>query len=160
MTVQEETMFHPSPLVSGEIKGKPQKTFAPGVIQRLTLQQPLDVAIARTTVRKLADEVGYSLIDQVRLSTAIFEIADKIVTYAGQGEIVIYWRENAGRKGLQFVCNDQGLRAAKLTHILQVGCQDSGDKANFLSLSRIVDEYQFTQDPKYGNCITISIWLE
>ena len=156
-----ETIPSPSPFINGQIKGKPRKTFPPGVIQRLTLHKPLDAAIARTTVRELATDLGYSLIDQVRLSTAIFEIANNIVTHAGQGEIVIYWREEAHHKGLQFYCNDQGLHAPQLTAILQqTGGDETESKLDFLSLRQLVDKFKFTEDPKYGNCVTMAVWLE
>jgi serine/threonine-protein kinase RsbT len=156
-----ETIPSPSPLINGQIRRKPRKTFSPGVIQRLTLHKPLDAAIARTSVQGLAVDLGYSLIDQVRLSTAIFEIADNIVTHAGQGEIVIYWHEEAYYKGLQFFCHDRGLHAPQLTAILE---QTDGDeterKLNFLSLRQLVDEFKFTEDPEYGNCVTMAVWVE
>jgi serine/threonine-protein kinase RsbT len=155
-----ETIPSLSPLINAQIKGKPKKTFPPGVIQRLTLRKPLDAAIARTTVRGLASDLGYSLIDQVRLSTAIFEIADNIVTHAGQGEIVILWHEEPQYKGLQFFCNDQGLHVPQLTALLQTGGGETGRNLNFLSLKQLVDEFKFTEDPKYGNCVTMAVWLE
>jgi serine/threonine-protein kinase RsbT len=149
-----------SPMINGQIRRKPKKAFSPGVIQRLSLSKPLDAAIARTTVRELATDLGYSLVDQVRLSTAIFEIADKIVTHAGQGEIVIYWREEAHCKGLQFFCNDQGLHTPQLAALLQTGGDETESKLNFLRLKQLVDEFKFTEDPKYGNCVTMAVWLE
>ncbi|MBN1217751.1 MAG: hypothetical protein JXM69_02390 [Anaerolineae bacterium] len=149
-----------SPLVDGQIKGKPKKTLSPGFVQRLPLKKPLDVAIARTTVRKLADELGYSLIDQVRLSTAIFEVTDNIVTHAGQGEIDIYWREDTQHRGLQFFCNDQGLHASKLTTALYQHSLQPNGYASALSLKNLVDEFEFTEDYKDGNCVTMAIWLE
>ena len=155
-----ETIPSLSPLTNAQTKRKPKKTFLPGVIQRLILRKPLDAAIARTTVRGLASDLGYSLIDQVRLSTAIFEIADDIVTHAGQGEIVILWREEPQHKGLQLFCNDQGLHAPQLTHVLQTGGDETERKLNLLSLKQLVDEFKFTEDPKYGNCVTMAVWLE
>ena len=154
-----ETTTSPSPLVNGQIKGKPQTMLSPGAVQRLILQKPLDIAIARTTVRKLADSLGYSLIDQVRLSSAVFEIADNIVACAGRGEIVISWYEDAKHKGLQLFCNDQGLHAPKLTTILQTdGCNP--EYRSSMELKQLVDEFEFKEDEKHGNCVTIALWLE
>ena len=117
----------------------------------MALKRPLDVAVARTTVRKLADELGYSLIDQVRLSTAVFEVADNIVSYAGQGEIVILWQDNAQHKGLKFFCHDQGVHNTQLTHLFE---------PQYNKTQKIVDEFQFAEDVEHGNCITMAVWLE
>jgi serine/threonine-protein kinase RsbT len=156
-----QTTLSPSPLVDGQIKGKPKKLLSPGVVKRLALRKPLDVAIARTTVRRLADELGYSLINQVRLSTAIFEVADNIVAYAGQGEIIISWQEDAQHKGLQLLCNDQGLHAPELTRFFQMGGSNQNEsKLSILTPKKLVDEFEFTEDPKDGNCVKMAIWLE
>jgi len=148
-----------SPLMDGQAKGKPQKTLSPGIVQRLALNKPYDVAFARSMVRKLADDVGYSLIDQVRVSTAIFYVADHIVSYAGQGEIVIYWHEDTRHKGLRFCCNDQGLHAPKLTKFFS-NTHQSENGTSILSPRKLVDTFEFTEDPKHGNCIHMSIWFE
>jgi serine/threonine-protein kinase RsbT len=149
-----------SPLVEGLVKGKPKKSLSQGVVQRLALQKPLDVAIARTTVRKLTEDLGYSLIDQIRISTAIFEIADHFVTYAGQGEIVILWHEDSRHKGLEFFCNDQGLHEPKLTKFFKGNNRQANNGLSILSPRKLVDTFEFSEDSKHGNCINMSIWLE
>jgi serine/threonine-protein kinase RsbT len=153
-----EPTLVPSPLVNGQIKAKPRRALTPGIVERLMLHQPLDVAIARTAARKLADDLGYSLIDQVRLSTAVFDLTDAVVTYAGQGELVTLWREEADHKGLQFLCHDQGRRSPQLTAIWQNSNTENSWGCS--SLQKLVDECLFTANPEQGNCITITIWLE
>ncbi len=149
-----------APVVNEEVKTRPGQAHPAREIQRLNLHDALDAVIARATVRKLAASLGYSLVDQVRITTAIFEIARDFVTYAGQGEIVISKCKNdSGRTGLEFFCNDQGLNASRLTSMLQVGGDDPHNKLNFLSLRKLVDEFKVTQDPKDGNCVTIVKWM-
>lgn len=149
-----------APPVNETDKDKPEQVHLFGEVQRLRLHDALDAVIARATVRKLADSLGYSLVDQVRITTAIFEIARDIVTYAGQGEIIIYKCKNdSGRKGLEFFCNDQGLNASRLTSVLQAGGDDTHNKLNFLSLKKLVDQFNVSQDPEYGNCVTIVKWM-
>ena len=53
-------------------------------IQRLTLCTALDAVTARALIRRLANSVGYNVLDQVRISTAIVEIARDIMAYAGR----------------------------------------------------------------------------
>jgi anti-sigma regulatory factor (Ser/Thr protein kinase) len=150
-----------SPLINGKVKGKPKTILAEGIVKRLTLSQPLDVAIARTTVRNLTNDVGYCLIDQLRIASAIFELANYIVTFAGQGEIVISWYEDNHHKGLEFFCNDQGIHAPKLTNFFKNEITDGSEGAfSMASPQKLVDTFEFTEDPKLGNCINISIWLD
>lgn len=146
--------------MNGRMKRKPGRNPFVEEIQRLTLHNTLDVVIARATVRKLADSQGYSLIDQVRISTAIAEVANYIVTYAGQGEIVISWRQDAsGQHGLEFFCHDQGLNTPELTSILQAGGDDTGNKLNLLGLKKLVDEFEVTEDARHGNCVKLIKWM-
>jgi serine/threonine-protein kinase RsbT len=144
------------PLVNGQVKGKARRSLSPGEVERLPLRQPLDVAIARTTARKLAEEVGYSLIDQVRLSTAVFDLAEALVASAAEGELVILWREDDRRKGLQFFCHDQGRRVPSLTALLQ----KKHDQPDSSDLKALADEVEFIEDARYGHGITMTIWLE
>ena len=91
--------------------------------------------------------MGYTLLDRVRISTAIFEIARDFVVYAEQGEIVISWREDEPtRKGLTFFCHDCGQNSPKLTSKFQTGGQNSQNRLNFLSLRKLVDEFEFKKD--------------
>jgi serine/threonine-protein kinase RsbT len=129
-------------------------------IQHLSLRNAFDVDIARATVRKLAGSRGYSLLDQVRISTAIYEIARDLIAYAGRGEITISWREdNPKYRGLVFSCNDCGLSDPTLTAKLQTGGYNSNNKLNFLSMRKLVDEFEFAMDPERGNCVTVVKWI-
>jgi serine/threonine-protein kinase RsbT len=132
-----------------------------GESQELSLSKSLDTVIARATARKLAGLLGYNLVDQARIATAVFEIAHDIVAYAGQGQIVISWREDdASHRGLEFFCNDQGQHATNLTSVLKAGGTDADNKLNFLGLKKLVDEFIVTEDEEYGNCIRFVKWIK
>ncbi len=128
-------------------------------LARLTLHNALDTIIARTTVRQLATTMGYSLLDRVRISTAIFEIARDFVVYAGEGEIVISWREDdLLNKGLTFLCHDCGRNNPRLAALFQTDGQDNNNKLNFMGLRKLVDEFEYRKDPDNGNCVTLVKW--
>jgi len=132
-----------------------------GEIQCLILHNLFDTISVRAAVRQLARSLGYSLIDQARVSTAVFEIARHIVLYAGQGKVNIFWREDdLNRQGLEFLCHYCGLNEPRLTLIWQTGGCEPNDRLNFVDLKRLVDEFKFANDPTYGNCITLVKWLK
>ncbi len=136
------------------------KMLLSGQTHYLNLHNSLDAVIARAAVRKLADAVGYSLADQARLSSAVYEIARTIVSYAGQGQIMVSWREDdPDHKGLECCCHDRGQDAPQLTTILKAGEDSTASKLNYLSLRRLVDEYKVTKDNEHGNCVTLVKWM-
>jgi serine/threonine-protein kinase RsbT len=142
--------------------GQQPETPNPGqILHQFNLQNSLDAVIARATIRKLAASLGFSLVEQVRIATAIFEIAYNLVTYAGQGEIVISWHEaDDGRAGLEFFCHDRGLRSSELTTVLQTNRPHSYSQMNLLGLRRLADKFEFKKDRHYGNSVKAVIWKE
>ena len=63
------------PQVTAESTPPPVAVVPGQVLVHLALENSLDAVIARTTVRKLAAEPGFDLVEQVRIATAVFEIA-------------------------------------------------------------------------------------
>jgi serine/threonine-protein kinase RsbT len=137
------------------------ETVIPGqILHQLSLQNSLDAVVARATVRKLAASLGFGLVEQVRIATAIFEIAYNLVTYAGQGEIVISWHEAEDRAGLEFLCHDRGLQSSELTNVLETDEPHSYSQMNLLGLRRLADKFEFKKDSHYGNAVKAVIWKE
>ncbi|MEO6185417.1 MAG: ATP-binding protein, partial [Steroidobacteraceae bacterium] len=67
-----------------------------------------DMVIARQLVRKLAQQVGMSLVDQTKIVTATSELARNCLIYGGGGTMQHEIVEAAGRKGLRLSFIDQG----------------------------------------------------
>ena len=160
--MKTQSVISVSPSAVGvQRKEMSEPMYLTGEIERLTLQTALDAITTRALIRRLANSVGYNVLDQVRISSAIFEIARDIVAYAGRGEIIISWREDTPqRKGLHFFCHDGGLNDPRLTAMFQAGGKDTHNKLNFLGLRKLVDEFSFTKDPEHGNCVTIMKWID
>jgi len=59
-----------------------------------------DVVAARQKGRAMALKLGFSAGDSTLLATAISELARNIVSYAGQGEIVLQATQNSGCPGV------------------------------------------------------------
>ena len=150
-----------TPANSGPLEyGKRKPMNSTKELDRLILRNILDPTLARAAVCKLANSLGYNLVDQVRLAAAIFEIARNIVNCAGEGEIIIFWREDdLGHEGLEFLCSDHGHNAPGLTSVLQTSSNGKSGKLNLPGLRNLVDEFKVTADPKRGNCVTVVKWM-
>jgi serine/threonine-protein kinase RsbT len=126
----------------------------------LPLRSSLDAVVARATVRKLADAVGYRLADQARLSTALYEVARSIVDRAGQGQIVISWREeDSFHQGLECTCHDYGLSASRSTQVLKRGDNLEKADSSYPALERLVDKLEVTKSSLRGSCVSVIKWL-
>src|SRR3569832_2418313 len=60
----------------------------------LPLQSQQDIVLARQAVRKMSQELGFSLVDQTKMVTATSELARNTVFYGGCGVMI-----GAGRGG-------------------------------------------------------------
>jgi hypothetical protein len=126
----------------------------------------LDAAMARTTARKLAEQLGYDLIDQLRLAAATFELAQLLLTNAGKGELVMLWYENSQGMGLKCYC------CAEPSPIYLTGDKTSTQKPDFSRLKKLVDEFEYMENPHRGdsvpsfdgaslrNGVAITVWLK
>jgi serine/threonine-protein kinase RsbT len=75
-----------------------------------------DIAYARGEARQLAAQLGFSVVGQTRVMTAVSELARNIVQYAREGRIELV--PVADPAGLEVVATDRGPGIADLDRIL------------------------------------------
>ncbi|APR76073.1 Anti-sigma B factor RsbT [Minicystis rosea] len=75
-----------------------------------------DIARARNAARMLAGQLGFSLVGQTRLMTAVSELARNIVQYAGEGQVELSPRTPP--PGVEIVAKDRGPGIPNLDRIL------------------------------------------
>lgn len=114
-------------------------------LRRIPINNDLDIVAARVEGRNLAREIGFGIIDQARIATAISELARNVVLYAHGGEIVLSRLEANGARlgeeesrpesvlavglGLEIVCRDCGPGIPNVEEMLNqqaVGGQHTG----------------------------------
>jgi len=67
-----------------------------------------DIVLARQSVRKVAQEIGFGIVDQTKIVTAASELARNTVVYGLGGEMRWETLEDGGRKGLRLHFVDRG----------------------------------------------------
>ena len=127
----------------------------PGVIKQLPVRHMLDVAKARTMVRRLAEQLGYELIDQLRLAAAAFELAQFLMTWTGKGELSILWYKNTQGMGLKCCGCCAEPSASYLTND-----EKPAPKPDFSQLKKLVDEFEYFEDPRRGDSVVVIVWLK
>ena len=117
-----------------------------------------DIVMARQKVRDIAVEMGFSLLDQTRIVTAVSELARNVVVHAQSGEMTVF--QPTERPGLRIVFEDKGPGIADIARAMQ----DSYSSVGSLGLGlqgakRLSDAMEITSTPGQGTCITITKWL-
>src|SRR3569833_2123676 len=67
----------------------------------LPLQSQQDIVLARQAVRKMSQELGFSLVDQTKMVTATSELARNTVIYGGGGVMIWAYLVDGGKIGLR-----------------------------------------------------------
>src|SRR6476660_8524051 len=67
-----------------------------------------DVVIASKEVRKLTQEIAFSLVDQTKMVTAASELARNTVIHGGGGAMQWELLKEGARQGLRLTFQDQG----------------------------------------------------
>jgi serine/threonine-protein kinase RsbT len=118
-----------------------------------------DVVLARQGVRRLAQEVGFGIVDQTKLVTAASELARNVVVY-GQGG-VMRWEviDENPRRGLRLHFIDQGPGIADLKLALTDGWSSgSGLGMGLSGARRQVHEIDNDTAPGRGTHVLVTRW--
>jgi serine/threonine-protein kinase RsbT len=118
-----------------------------------------DIVLCRQMVRKLTQELRFSLVDQTKMVTAASELSRNAVVYGGGG--VMRWEvlANGKRSGLRLVFEDKGPGIADVALALSDGWTSGKGLGLGLSGSkRLVNEFDLRSAPGAGTCVTIARW--
>ncbi len=119
-----------------------------------------DVIMARQKVRNFAKELGFGLLDQTRVVTAVSELGRNIVVHAKEGKVSLFKIEKEGRNGVKVLFEDKGPGIPDIQKAMEEGFSTVGSMGLGLSGSRrLVDEMEITSFPGQGTAVTIVKWL-
>jgi serine/threonine-protein kinase RsbT len=118
-----------------------------------------DVVQVRHSVRALAAELGFSLVDQTKLVTAASEIARNTLQYGGGGRVEIDVVRREARQGLRMVFTDTGPGIADLEQAMRDGYTSGGGLGLGLGgARRLVNEFEIDSRPGEGTRVALVRW--
>jgi serine/threonine-protein kinase RsbT len=118
-----------------------------------------DVIVARQECRSLAQRLGFSPVDQARITTAVSELARNIVVYGVRGSVTLVELLDGDRKGLQIAFDDEGPGIADVDTAMQQGfTSGKGLGAGLPGSQRLMDEFVLRTAPGEGVHITVRKW--
>jgi serine/threonine-protein kinase RsbT len=125
----------------------------------LPIASELDIVKARQEVRTHAQELGFTLVDQTRITTAVSELVRNIVKYAVKGNIDIEMTENGTRKGLRIICRDDGPGIPDVALAMKEGyTTGKGLGYGLPGAKRLVDQFEIWSEVGKGTRVTIIKW--
>ncbi|MDH0866113.1 anti-sigma regulatory factor [Mitsuaria sp. GD03876] len=125
----------------------------------MPVQAEPDIVLARQLVRRLTQELKFSLVDQTKMITAASELSRNTVVYGGGG--TMEWAiVTAGlRTGLRLAFVDQGPGIPDMELAMKDGWTSGNGMGMGLSGSkRLVNDFEIDSAPGRGTRVTITRW--
>jgi len=125
----------------------------------MPLKNEHDIVLSRQTVRRLAQEQGFSLVDQTKLVTAASELARNALIYGGGGEVKWETLLDGARRGVRLVFEDQGPGIPDVPKALTDGWSSgNGLGLGLTGARRLVNEFELQSTVGVGTRVTIARW--
>jgi serine/threonine-protein kinase RsbT len=125
----------------------------------LPVKNENDIIMVRGFGRNIAARLGFGVVDQCRITTAISELARNAVVHGGGGFVTIKSIRN-DRKGIEIICRDEGPGIENLELALQGGYSTVGGLGIGLSgARRLMDEFEIDSIRGKGTTVIIRKWL-
>ncbi|MDD5308647.1 MAG: anti-sigma regulatory factor [Deltaproteobacteria bacterium] len=125
----------------------------------VSVDEESDIVTARGMGRDLCRELGFSMSVQVKVATAISELARNIVQYAGRGRITITALLN-GRRGIEITAYDEGPGIPNMDEILNRKYRSTrGMGMGLVGTRNLMDEFEVRTGPREGTVIRVRKYL-
>jgi serine/threonine-protein kinase RsbT len=127
--------------------------------RKSSIENELDIIAARRRAKEVAEELGFSTVDQVRIATAISELARNIVLYAKEGSIVVRALREGDRQGLEILVADNGPGIPNVELAMTDGYSTSGGLgAGLPGARRLMDTFRLDSQLGQGTKIVARKW--
>jgi len=116
----------------------------------------LDVVMSRQRARQVAALCGFAVQDQVRIATAVSELARNVYNYAQRGRVEFSIEGKTAPQVLVVLIEDQGPGIANLDLILSGRYQsDTGMGLGLIGARRLMDQFDISSRKGEGTSITM-----
>jgi serine/threonine-protein kinase RsbT len=127
--------------------------------ESLPLRSEQDIVIARRTVRRMTQELGFGLVDQTKLVTATSELARNALVYGLGGTMVCELLADGVRRGLRLQFIDQGPGIADVAQAMTDGwTSGQGLGLGLSGAKRLVGDFSIASVLGQGTTVTIARW--
>jgi serine/threonine-protein kinase RsbT len=125
----------------------------------LPLRNEHDIVLGRQAVRRMAQERGFSLVDQTKLVTAASELARNALVYGGGG--ILKWDIliDGIRQGIRLTFQDEGPGIPNIDLAMTDGWTSGrGMGLGLTGARRLVNEFELDSTVGVGTRVTVTRW--
>lgn len=128
---------------------------------RFEIRDEHDIIATRGVARSLAKEIGFGVVEQTKIATAVSELTRNIVRYAGHGVLQLAKTESAdSRPGLEIICEDWGPGIDDIELAMREGWSSGGGLGMGLpGAKKLMDEFSITSGKGGGTRVVVRKWL-
>jgi serine/threonine-protein kinase RsbT len=127
----------------------------------ITIESIEDIVIARRTAREWSAELGFSLVDQTKLVTAVSELARNTLIHGGGGTATLQVITEKGRRGLRLAFEDKGPGIPDIEMAMTDGYSKGDGLGHGLGgASRLVKDFEIESRVGEGTRVSITKWKE
>ena len=127
---------------------------------RIPVRNETGVAWSIMETRKAALAIGFDEVMCQMIATAVSELANNIIKYAGRGEIILERITAKNRAGIEVTARDSG-PGIEDTQKAMADHYSTGDTLGLglPGVKRMMDEFELTSEPGKRTTVTIRKWL-
>lgn len=119
-----------------------------------------DIIFSRSAAKDMAREIGFGIVDQTKIATAISELARNVIKYAGSGILNVSPIAKNNRKGIEISCEDHGPGIEDISLACTSGFSTSdGLGMGLPGAKRLMDEFDLRSEKGKGTTIVARKWL-
>ena len=117
------------------------------------------MVLGRQAVRRLAQQHGFSLVDQTKLVTAASELARNALTYGGGGTLKWEVLVDGVRRGVRLTFEDQGPGIPNVELAMTDGwTSGTGLGLGLTGARRLVNEFELSSTVGVGTRVIVTRW--
>lgn len=125
----------------------------------LPLKCEHDIVLGRQAVRRMTQELQFSIVDQTKMVTAASELARNTLIYGGGGQLTWQIVQQGTRRGLRLQFEDQGPGIKNLELALTDGwTSGTGLGMGLTGAKRLVNDFEIASKVGVGTRVTITRW--
>ena len=125
----------------------------------MALLSERDIVMSRQQVRKLTQQLTFSLVDQTKMITAASELSRNTVVYGGGGEMRWEIVTHGAKIGLRLAFEDKGPGIPDIGLALTDGwTSGTGMGVGLSGSKRLVNEFDIRTVVGEGTCVTVTRW--
>jgi serine/threonine-protein kinase RsbT len=125
----------------------------------LPLGNEHDIVLGRQAVRRMAQQQGFSLVDQTKMVTAASELARNTLIYGGGGMLKWVMLIEGIKRGLRLTFEDNGPGIPNLELAMTDGwTSGTGLGLGLTGTKRLVNEFEIESTVGVGTRVTITRW--